>query len=144
MFKKIIVAYNESPESSRALASAIRLAKILGAELRVVSIIRDLPAYTAYATAADSSLARTLRDDQSRRYEQLQAEVRDTAWREGVAVVTDLLQGEAADALLDFLIREKPDLLVIGLHRHKSHISRLWSTVYEVAQGAPCHVLGVH
>lgn len=115
-----------------------------GAELRVVSIIQDLPAYTAYATAADPSLARTLRDDQSQRYEQLQAEVRDTAWREGIAVVTDLLRGEAANALLGFLIREKPDLLVIGLHRHRSHISRLWSTVYEVAQDAPCHVLGVH
>jgi nucleotide-binding universal stress UspA family protein len=144
MFKKIVVAYNESPEASRALASAIQLAKILGAELRVVSVMEDLPAYSAYATAADSSLARTLREDRSQHYEQLQAEARDTALREGVAVITDLLQGEAVDGLLGFLIREKPDLLVIGLHRHTSHISRLWSTVYEVAQDAPCSVLGVH
>ena len=35
MFKKIVVAYNESPEANRALASAIYLAKLLGADLRV-------------------------------------------------------------------------------------------------------------
>lgn len=144
MFKKIVVAYNESPEASRALESAIHLAKLLGAELRVVSVMQDLPTYTAYATAVDSSIPLTLREDRSQRYEQLQAEVRDTALREGVAAVTHLLQGDPVDALLGFLAREKPDLIVIGLHRHTSHISRLWSTVYEVAQDAPCSVLGVH
>jgi nucleotide-binding universal stress UspA family protein len=144
MFKKIVAAYNESPEASRALASAIHLAKLLGAELRVVSVVQDLPGYTAYATAVDSSIQLTLREDRSQAYEQLQAEARDTALREGVAAVTHLLQGDPVNALLDFLTHEKPDLIVIGLHRHTSHISRLWSTVYEVAQDAPCSVLGVH
>ena len=144
MFKKIVVAYNESPEAGRALVSAIHLARILGAELRVASVVQDLPAYTAYATAVDSSIPLTLREGRRQRYEQLQTEVRDTALREGIAAVTHLLKGDPVDALLDFLAREKPDLIVIGLHRHTSHISRLWSTVYEVAQDAPCSVLGVH
>ena len=64
--------------------------------------------------------------------------------REGVASVTNLLEGEGVEAVLDFLVKEKPDLLVIGLHRHTSHISRLWNTVFELAQDAPCSVLGVH
>lgn len=144
MFKKIVVAYNGAPEASRALVSAIHLARILGADLRVVSVVQDLPAYTAYATAVDSSLPLTLREDRSQAYEQLQAEVRDAALREGVAAATHLLQGDPVDALLGFLARENPDLIVIGLHRHTSHISRLWSTVYEVAQDSPCSVLGVH
>jgi nucleotide-binding universal stress UspA family protein len=38
MFKRITVAYSESPESRRALASAIHLARILGAELQAVTI----------------------------------------------------------------------------------------------------------
>src|SRR6476660_2867029 len=88
MFKRIVVAYNESPEAGRALASAIRLAKLVEAELQVVTVVKELPAYTAYATAADSSLTRTLREDRSQRYEQMQAEVRETALREGVAAVT--------------------------------------------------------
>jgi nucleotide-binding universal stress UspA family protein len=144
MCERIVVAYNESPESGRALASAIRLAKLLKAELQVVTVMQELPAYTAYATAADSSLTRQLREDRSQRYEQMQAEARETALREGVAAVIHLLEGDEVDALLDFLLRDKPDLLVIGLHPHASHVSRMWSTVYGVAQDAPCSVLGVH
>jgi nucleotide-binding universal stress UspA family protein len=144
MFERIVVVYNESAESGRALATAIRLAKLLKAELQVVTVMQELPAYTAYATAADSSLTRQLREDRSQRYEQMQAEARETALREGVAAVIRLLEGDEVDALLDFLLRDKPDLLVIGLHPHASHVSRLWSTVYGVAQDAPSSVLGVH
>jgi nucleotide-binding universal stress UspA family protein len=144
MFKKIAVAYNDSPEASRALASAIHLARVLRSELRVVTIMHELPAYTAYVHAADSSLARTLLEDRRERYEQLQAEARESALREGVDAVFHLLEGEEVEALVGFLLHDKPDLLVIGLHRHSWHISRLWSTVYEVAQDAPCSVLGVH
>jgi nucleotide-binding universal stress UspA family protein len=144
MYKKIAVAYNESPEARRALASAIHLAKILGAELRLITVMEEPPAYNAYASAADPSLARILLDDQNEGYQQLQSEAREAALREGVQVVLHLLDGEVADCLIEFLGHDKPDLLVIGLHRRTSHISRLWSTVYEIAQKAPCSVLGVH
>jgi nucleotide-binding universal stress UspA family protein len=144
MYKKIAVAYNESPEAKRALASAIHLAKILSAELRIVTIVEEPPAYSAYASAADASLARILQDDYSKGYQQLQAQARETALREGVQVVLHLLDGGVADSLVEFLAHDKPDLLVIGLHRRTSHISRLWSTVYDIAQKAPCSVLGVH
>jgi Universal stress protein UspA and related nucleotide-binding proteins len=144
MYKKIAVAYNESPEARRALASAIHLAKILGAELRLITIVEGLPAFSAYACAADPFLARMLLEDQSNGYQQLQAEAREAALRQGVHVVLHLLDGEVADRLVEFLGHDKPDLLVMGLHRRTSHISRLWSTVYEIAQKAPCSVLGVH
>jgi hypothetical protein len=36
------------------------------------------------------------------------------------------------------------DLLVIGLHQHDFYLSRLWSSVYDLAQDATCSVLGVH
>ena len=55
-----------------------------------------------------------------------------------------LLKGDAVDAIVGFLLDHKTDLLVIGLRRHASHISRLWSKVYELAFDAPCSVLGVH
>ena len=55
MYKRVTVAHNESPEASRALTSAIRLARMLGAELRAVTILESPPAYTAFAGAADPS-----------------------------------------------------------------------------------------
>lgn len=144
MYKRITVAYNESPEASRALASAIRLARMLGAELRAVTILESPPAYTAFAGAADPSLSLIINSDRMQAYERLQSAARQAALREGVELETHLVGGEEVDAIVRFLAHYKTDLLVIGLHHHQSHISRLWSTVYALAQDAPCSVLGVH
>jgi len=144
MFKKIVVAYNESAEASRALLAAIHLAKALGAELRAVTILHDLPLYTVYATALDSSLARTMIEDQRERYELLQAEARERAASLGVDLVTQLVEGQEVDEIIRFLINQKAELLIIGFHQHSLYVSRLWSKVYDVAQMAPCSVLGVH
>jgi hypothetical protein len=46
MFQKVVVACNASPESERALASAILLARSLNAELQTVTVMADLPVYS--------------------------------------------------------------------------------------------------
>ena len=144
MFKKITIAYNGSPEAARALAQAIHLAKALGAELQAITVRQDLPPYTAYAAAADVSRPRELTEDQQAHCDQLHSEARDSALREGVKLETHLLEGSTVDAIVRFLLENPTDLFVIGLRRHASHISRLWSTIYELALDAPCSVLGVH
>jgi Universal stress protein family len=68
MFHKIALAYNESPESQRALVSAIQLAKSLKAELLTVTVMTSLPAYTAYVAAVDTSLSHVLMDDRLKFY----------------------------------------------------------------------------
>ena len=144
MFKKITVAYNGSPEARRALTQAIHLARTLGAELEAITVLQDLPPYSAYAVAADGALLQTLIGDRQEQCAMLHVEARDKASQEGVNLETHVLDGEAVDAIVRFVFHNKTDLLVIGLHRHTSHISRLWSTVYDVALEAPCSILGVH
>jgi nucleotide-binding universal stress UspA family protein len=144
MFRKIAVAYNESPEAERAFLSAVHLAKSLGAELRTITVMADFPAYTAFAGAEDSSLPRVLQDDRVTFYETLQAKARAFAQSQGVEVLSHIVEGREVEAIVDFLREQKADLLVIGLHQRDLHIARLWSTVYELAQEAPCSVLGVH
>jgi nucleotide-binding universal stress UspA family protein len=144
MFRKIVVAFNDSQESQRALASAVQLAVSLHAELQTVTVMADLPAYTAYASVVDASITRVLEDDRRKFYEQLQEKARTFAERFGVALHTHLIEGRQVESIVTFLRERKADLLVIGLHQRDLHISRLWSTVYELAQDAPCSVLGVH
>lgn len=144
MFKKIAVAYNQSPEASRALAQAIDLAKVVGAELHAVTVLEDLPSYTAFAAAADSTLTVKLIEDAQDQCKLLQSDARQCALRKGIELKTHLLDGDPCQSIVHFLLDTKADLVVIGLHRNASHISRLWSTVYEVALDAPCSVLGVH
>ena len=47
MFKKILVAYDGSPEAGRALIVGIQLAKSLKADLRTVYVYEKMPAYAA-------------------------------------------------------------------------------------------------
>jgi len=144
MFKKITVAYDESAEAHRAFLSAIQLAKSLDATLETITVRADLPTYTAFAAAADPSLPHLLNEDRMTSYEGLQVQARQLALGYGLHIETHAIDGRAVEGILHFLREQKTDLLVIGLHQRNLHIARLWSTVYELAQGAPCSVLGVH
>lgn len=144
MFKRIAVAYNESPEAQRAFASAVQLAKVLGAELHTITVVGDLPAYTIFASAADPSLPRVLQEDRISFYGALQQKGRAVALEHGINVFTHAVGGSEVEAIIRFLREQKTDLLVVGLHQRDLYIARLWSTVYELAQEAPCSVLGVH
>jgi nucleotide-binding universal stress UspA family protein len=144
MFRKIVVAFNESPESQRAFLVALNLAKSLNAELQAVTAIGELPAYTAFAGVADSSISRVLEEDRRDFYAKLQDHARAQVESYGIGFHSYLVEGREVEAIVDFLRQQKADLLVVGLHQRDLYIARLWSTVFELAQDAPCSVLGVH
>jgi nucleotide-binding universal stress UspA family protein len=144
MFSKIVVALNDLPESQRALRVAIDLAHSCGASLATVSILGDLPAYTSFAIVADPAAPATMREDQRR----IQSELHDRATRlakeHGIQATSAIVEGREVQAILRFLKEQQADLLVVGLHQHDFYLSRLWSSVYDLAQDATCSVLGVH
>src|ERR1700730_1273322 len=144
MFRKITLAYNESPEAQRALISAIQLAKSLKAELHTVTVMTALPAYAAYVEAVDASLSQLLIDDRVRFYETLQQKASALARQHDLELTCHLIEGSEVDAIVNFVREQKTDLLKLGLHQRDFYVARLWSTVYELAQEAPCSVLGVH
>lgn len=144
MFRNIVVAYNQTSEAHRALTAAILLAKSLGAELQTVTAVVDLPPYTAYAGVADPAIPRLLDQDRLQLYTELQNKARAQVESHGIKFQGHLIEGKPVEAIVDFLRRQRADLLVIGLHQREFYIARLWSTVYELAQDAPCSVLGVH
>jgi nucleotide-binding universal stress UspA family protein len=144
MFHNIAVALDESPESGRALAKAIELAKILGVSLRTVTVAEELPAYTAFASAADPSAVSTLKQDQNRFYGSLQQRAIEAGRLEGVEILPSLLDGDRIEAIQIFVRNHNVDLLVIGLHKRSLRMSSLWSTVYTLAQELSCNMLGIH
>jgi nucleotide-binding universal stress UspA family protein len=144
MFTNIATAYDESEEAARALKAATGLAKALGASLHAITVAEELPAYTAYGLAGDSSIYRQLSEERLRFYADMQSKVRETALAQGVDISTHLLNGDKIDAIVHFVHEHKIDLIVIGLHHRSLRVSRLWSTVYTLAQELPCSILGVH
>lgn len=144
MFSKIVVAYNASEEADRALLSAILLTKTVRAELHAVTVTGDAPVYEAYAAAVDPSVPRVLDADRDTLSRSLQEKARAIAQAHGVSLLSYQVKGHEVEAIIAYLEEQEADLLVVGLHPRNFYISRLWSTVYGLAQDAPCSVLGVH
>lgn len=144
MFTKIVVAINDLPESQRALNAAIDLARASSAELATVSILGDLPAYTAFAIVVDPNAPGEMKEARRQVHDELHKKASVLAQEHGVRAKGSIIEGREVQAILHFLKDEHADLLVIGLHQHDFYLSRLWSSVYDLAQEAPCSVLGVH
>ena len=144
MFSKIAVALNDLPESQRALRAAIDLTRACNAELTTLSILGDPPAYTSFAIVVDPGVVSAIKEDQRRIHGELHERALKLAKDYGVHTTASIVEGREVHAILGFLKDTNADLLVIGLHQHDFYLSRLWSSIYDLAQDAPCSVLGVH
>ncbi|HEY0797249.1 MAG TPA: universal stress protein [Acidisarcina sp.] len=138
------VIYDESHEAERALRAAISLAGTLSSHLHIVTVIKPAPVYTVYADAVDPQVARVIEGDHLTFYAQLQARAATVAQAAELSVTKHLLQGVEVESIIDLLKAERVDLLVLGLHRETSTIARLWNRVFELAENAPCSLLGIH
>jgi nucleotide-binding universal stress UspA family protein len=144
VYNKIAIAYDGSGEADRALTSSITLAKSLGAELLIITVLKDLPVYAGYAEALDPAVAHLINDDHLAAFEGIQRQASERATAAGLRVTTHIIESSEVSHIVTLLKEVSADLLVVGLHRQDLYISRLWNTVYELAQDAPCNVLGVH
>ena len=144
VFSKIVVALNDLPESQRALRTAIRVARLCNAELVTISILGDLPAYSSFSVVVDPGAPAEMTEARRELHREMHEKAADLARERGVHAQGSILAGREVRAILDFLIEQKADLLVVGLHHRDFYLSRLWSSVYDLAQDASCSVLGVH
>jgi nucleotide-binding universal stress UspA family protein len=144
MFSKIIVALNDLPESQHALRTAIDLARSCNAELATVSILGDLPAYTSFSIVVDPGAPAAMMEEQQIRHKEMHEKAANLARELGVHAQGSIVAGNEVRAILHFLKEQNADLLVVGLHQHDFYLSRLWNSVYDLAQDATCSVLGVH
>jgi nucleotide-binding universal stress UspA family protein len=144
MFSKVVVILNDLPESQRALRAGIELAQSFHSELATVSILGDLPAYTSYAMLVDPNAPGEMKEARRRAQDELHKKASLLAKEQGVRAKGSIVEGREVQAILHFLKEERADLIVIGLHQNDFYLSRLWSSIYDLAQEAPCNVLSVH
>jgi nucleotide-binding universal stress UspA family protein len=129
MFGSIVVGTDGSDTAKEAVRQAVELARLLGAELLLVS---------AYDAPADSQWMVSARDDVAT----LLAQAEQTAHDAGVAVQTFPRQGDPADAILDVAEERDADLIVVGNKGMTGAKRFLLGTVpNRVSHHAPCSVL---
>ena len=140
MFTKILVAYDGSNGSKRALAKAIDLAAETTHALTLISVIEDLP---SYAEESLDNVSEMLEQAQ-RHFEFLQHGAAVQARERGVQVEGHIQPGHAVEAVVDFAARGGFDLVVIGGLGHSRLLRRTaGGQGGQIAYHAPCSVLVV-
>jgi len=138
MFRNIMVALDESPESARALQIAISLAKGLLAELTVISVIEPQPAFYSFSVLVYPMSQ--WRIDKRDLYSSLQAEARRRAKAQGLWIDTELVDGDEVASILRCAGKKHVDLLILGMPQHKLVMG---TTGRRIAEHSPCPVMGV-
>jgi len=143
MYKKIVLALDESKEAKLALVHAIDLAKHFGSELRIVTVSEPLPAYAAYFDAELPGARQKLLEDRNSFYADVQKEAVKQASAAGIKVDAAIIEGKEVQAIVDHISGFRADLLVIG-RRHHSAMSGIWGgTVHSIAEKTCCSILAV-
>lgn len=143
MYKKIVIALDESKEAKRALAHAIELAKRFGSELRIVTVSEPLPAYAAFIDAELPGARQKLLEDRNSYYADLQKEAVKQASVAEIRVDAAIIEGKEVQMIVDHITAFRADLLVMG-RRHHSAMSGIWGgTVHNIAEKVCCSILAV-
>ena len=144
MFKRIAVAFDESPEAERAFRSAVDLARLLESEVYLITVIEDLPPYIGYVSAVAPDVPGMLKADRQAFYTDLHNKARSTAEQAGVSVHSEFFEGDEMKGLLHLADRLHPDLLVVGLRFEPGGLSQyLGGTAHKLALHARCNILGI-
>lgn len=136
--KTILVGYDDTDASRRALDRALDLAKAFGSKLVITSVAPVAAAVARGGGALDPA------DSPDRHRDELRAAV-DRAKQAGIAADSVLAVGHPAEAILDLAEEHAVDIIVVGT-REPGMLERLLgqSTSGAVARRAHCDVLIVH
>jgi nucleotide-binding universal stress UspA family protein len=142
MYRKILVAYNGTPESRLALQECIRLSPGASAEVHLLAVITPMPIVLAGEFAAALP---TVADEEAERkaMEELLEAGRVLLQGAGLHVVTHLDVGEPIDIIANMVNRLGIELVIVGHSRHKPFALRWWrgSTDAMMVERIRCSVL---
>jgi nucleotide-binding universal stress UspA family protein len=158
MYKKILVPYDDSEPSNKALDHAAAIAKMSGgSEVILLYVIAEFPTYhfierpaRSIKTGEKITLSQYLKEvyelmEESANdlLDKKKEEIKKTA---GLEIRTKLLTGHISNVIIDFAAKEKVELIVIG-NVGRSGISKirtLGSVSRSVSERAPCPVMIIH
>lgn len=147
-YRKILVPYDGSAYSKKALLEAVDIAKEFGAELHIINVIdisTDAPSAVLHSTINKKlkKLNRELLQPHKAKINTVLQEKVKMCEREGVEVSCDVIMGRPADSILKFAKEHRIELIVIGsrgLTKFK-RLMALGSVSRKVAEEAKCPVM---
>lgn len=139
MYKKILIAYDGSEGSRKAMTRAIELAACFDAELHSISVEEDLPQYVA--TIGEFEEVKRQKDAF---FEEQNKEAVEQAKTGGAKLIPHIVAGHEVESIVNFCKQGGFDLLIVGFMGHSRIFERVWgSTSQTLTRLAPCAVLVV-
>ncbi|MBK3331900.1 universal stress protein [Persephonella atlantica] len=121
-FKKILVGYDGSQSSKKALEKAIVLAKVCGSELHIVGVVRPFE-FAAIDYISPEEIEEYEKEEVSKE-ERFLKEAKEIAQEKGINAVTKVREGEPAEELMSYADENGCDLIVVG-HRGVGGFKRM-------------------
>lgn len=121
-FKNILVGYDGSESSKKALKKAVELAKLTEGKIHIVGVVRPFE-FAAVDFILPEELEEYEKEEISKEEKYLNEAVQIVK-SENVEVYTKILEGEPAEELMDYADRNGCDLIVVG-HRGVGGFKRL-------------------
>jgi nucleotide-binding universal stress UspA family protein len=139
MYSRIVVGTDGSDTASGAVSQAIKLAKLCGADVHLVSGYKTASAMSTMApeTAAYMPSDSDVRQTAETVLERAASQVRNA----GLKVETHACPGNGAEAIIQVAEGQSADLIVVGSRGMTGARRLLGSVPNNVAHHAPCAVL---
>ncbi len=139
LYDKILVAVDGSEPSNRALHEAIKVAKLTGGILTIVHVYPADPSNSVLISASQQ-FNRYLKDNGKIVLENAQKMIADKC--EGVVVEALLLEGDAADQIVETAHNGSYDLIVVGARGINKLSGLILGSVSQgIVKNSPCPVL---
>ena len=138
VFHKILLAYDGSSGSRKALGVAVQLADHVDAELHCICVEENLPHYAATIGEVDEAKA-----EKDAYFDKLIREARQTAWDlAGVELHCRVVPGHEVEAIITAAREGHFELLVVGFTGHSNIFGRVMgSTTQNLSRLSPCSIL---
>jgi nucleotide-binding universal stress UspA family protein len=137
-FRRMLVGYDGSPQSDKAVEVAFSLAQCMDSTLLILAVARPPEPATSVELGA-------VLDDAREHYEEAFKKILEKAQAHDLDVKTDMAVGHPGEQIIHRAEVDSIDLIILG-RRGRSMISRmmLGSTSERVLRYAHCPVMVVH
>ena len=137
MFKKLLVAYDGSSDSKKALEIALELSRKFDSEVHLLTIIEQLPHYAATIGEVKEALAEITKE-----IEKEQTLVCEGARDQGVDIRCRILPGHEVEAIIAYAQKGNFDALLLGRKGQSAILhTQSGSTAVQITSHAPCTVI---
>jgi len=138
MLDRILAAIDPSREGARALQLAIELAREIGADLKVIVVLKPVPACFSFAVSA--VFAQVWKHAQMQKCSALHSHAKQQMAKARLYPDAELVTGSEVHSILRCAKQFQADLIVMGMRNRTIVTDR---TAQDVAERSPCAVLGV-